>query len=90
MSNPANEEELLALRVAELRDVCKANGLDHKGLKSALQDRLREHLFKDPSVAGASGAGSETGSVVSGGSVNSREALGKYMGIMYNSFSRLL
>lgn len=73
MSNPANEAELLALRVAELRDVCKANGLDHKGLKSALQDRLREHLFKDPSVAGASGAGSETGSVVSGGSVNSRE-----------------
>ena len=64
--NPANEAELQALRVAELRDLCKTNGLEHKGLKAELQDRLREHLFKDPSVAGgeevsvsaASGGGS--------------------------------
>ena len=52
-----------ALRVAELRDLCKTNGLEHKGLKAELQDRLREHLFNDPSVAGGEGSVS----TVSGG-----------------------
>ena len=61
--NPANEAELQALRVAELRDLCKTNGLEHKGLKAELQERLREHLFKDPSVAG----GEVSVSTVSGG-----------------------
>jgi len=61
--NPANEAELQALRVAELRDLCKTNGLEHKGLKAELQERLREHLFKGPSVAG----GEVSVSAVSGG-----------------------
>ena len=33
-SNPTNEAELAALLVAELKEVCKANGLSHVGKKA--------------------------------------------------------
>ena len=33
--NPTNEAELLALLVADLREVCKANGLSHVGKKKS-------------------------------------------------------
>ena len=76
-SNPTNEAELLALLVADLREVCKANGLSHVGKKKKveLQDRIRAHLFAaaggGASAAGGSVAGASAGSGGGGASVGS-------------------
>ena len=74
-SNPTNEAELLALLVADLREVCKANGLSHVGKKVELQDRIRAHLFAaaggGASAAGGSVAGASAGSGGGGASVGS-------------------
>lgn len=50
-SNPTNEAELLALLVADLREVCKANGLSHVGKKKLNCRIASEPTYLRPRVA---------------------------------------
>ena len=82
-SNPTNEAELAALLVAELKELCKANGLSHVGKKAELQGRLRAHLLAPSGAGGSLGGGSIAGSSsgsVAGGSISGDGAGGTSFG----------